>query len=237
MGLSPSIDLDNLTAEDVKFAQRQISEDKDPFPKKGLVIVDESSMMNKELYNFLMIKLAQYPKVKILFLGDLAQLRPIVKDTKDANGNIVKAISTDSPALLDTENQAVLDEVMRAKNPELLDESVYVRNGVRFSNTNNMKESNGVGFSTDINKFTNVLVSMFKSKDFLNNRLLVRAVAYTNDRVKEINKKVRTEAVPAFFEGPQLLSSNTVELMAATRKNCFMLVVFLKIECTQKNGV
>jgi energy-coupling factor transporter ATP-binding protein EcfA2 len=191
LGLSPSIDLDNLTAEDVKFAQRQIPEDKDPFPKKGLVIVDESSMMNKELYNFLMIKLAQYPKVKILFLGDLAQLRPIVKDTKDANGNIVKAISTDSPALLDTENQAVLDEVMRAKNPELLDESVYVRNGVRFSNTNNMTESNGVSFSNSFNEFTDALVTMFKSKDFLNNRLLVRAVAYTNDRVKEINKKVR----------------------------------------------
>ena len=191
LGLSPSIDLDNLTAEDAKFAQRQIPEDKDPFPKKGLVIVDESSMMNKELYNFLMIKLAQYPQVKILFLGDLAQLRPIVKDTKDANGNIVKAISTDSPALLDTKNQAVLDEVMRAKNPELLDESVYVRNGVRFSNTNNMTESNGVSFSNSFNEFTDALVTMFKSKDFLNNRLLVRAVAYTNDRVKEINKKVR----------------------------------------------
>jgi hypothetical protein len=40
------------------------------------------------------------------------------------DGNIIKAISTDSPALLDTKNQAVLDEVMRAKNPELLDESV-----------------------------------------------------------------------------------------------------------------
>jgi hypothetical protein len=57
LSLSPSIDLDNLTAEDVKFAQRSMPEDKDPFPKKGLVIVDESSMMNKELYNFLMIKL------------------------------------------------------------------------------------------------------------------------------------------------------------------------------------
>ena len=104
-----------------------------------------------------MVKLAQYPQVKILFLGDLAQLRPIVKDTKDANGNTVKAISTDSPALLDTENQAVLDEVMRAKNPELLDESVYVRNGVRFSNTNNMTESNGVSFSNSFNVFTNNL--------------------------------------------------------------------------------
>jgi energy-coupling factor transporter ATP-binding protein EcfA2 len=191
LGLSPSVDLDNLTAKDVKFAQRTMSEDKDPFPKQGLVIVDESSMMNKELYGFLMLKLAQYPKVKILFLGDLAQLRPIAKDTKDEQGNIVKAISEDSPALLDTKNQAVLDEVMRAKNPQLLDESVHVRNGVRFSNINNMEDSNGVGFTNSLEEFTDALVAMFKSKDFLNNRLLVRAVAYTNDRVKEINKKVR----------------------------------------------
>jgi ABC-type dipeptide/oligopeptide/nickel transport system ATPase subunit len=192
LGLSPSIDLDNLTAEDVKFAQRRIPEDKDPFPKDGLVIVDESSMMNEELYNFLMIKLEQYPEVKILFLGDLKQLRPIVKDTKDKDGNTIKAVSTDSPALLDTKNQVVLDEVMRAKNPELLDESTHVRKNGRFTKNNQMKESNGVGFSTNINEFTNVLVSMFKSKDFLNNRLLVRAVAYTNNRVKEINKIVRT---------------------------------------------
>jgi hypothetical protein len=54
-----------------------------------------------------------------------------------------------------------------------------------------MTESNGVSFSNSFNEFTDALVTMFKSKDFLNNRLLVRAVAYTNDRVKEINKKVR----------------------------------------------
>ena len=192
LSLSPSIDLDNLTAEDVKFAQRSMPEDKDPFPRKGLIIVDESSMMNKELYNFLMVKLAQYPEVKILFLGDLKQLRPIVKDTKDKDGNTIKAVSTDSPALLDTENQVVLTKVERAKNPELLDESTHVREKGRFTKNNQMKESNGVGFSTNIDEFTNVLVSMFKSKDFLNNRLLVRAVAYTNNRVKEINKTVRT---------------------------------------------
>ena len=207
LSLAPEVDLENFDASKVKF--NQIERDRDPFPESGLIIIDESSMISDALYDFLMDKVSEFPDVKILFLGDAAQLKPVTKDNKPS--------LHDSKALTQTDGQANLTKVERAKNLELLSESVYVRdednkNGGRFSNQNNMKNSNGVAFTNSEAGFINRLIRMFKSQEFADNRLLVRAVAYTNKRVTEINSKVRESLygkdAPDYVVGDLLMGYN-----------------------------
>ena len=206
LSLAPEMDLENFDATKIEF--QQVKKKDDPFPESGLIIIDESSMIGDGLYDFLMNKLSEFPDVKILFLGDLEQLRPIVK-TKPGEK---KVDPTDSKALTDTENQSMLTEVMRAKNPQLLDESTVVRATGKFTNTNNMKDSNGVAFTNNPTNFTNRIIQMFQSKEFLENRLLVRAVAYTNAAVETMNKKVRTALfgndAPDYVPGDLLMGYN-----------------------------
>jgi hypothetical protein len=202
LSLAPEVDLENFDASKVKF--NQIEKEKDPFPKSGLIIIDESSMISDALYDFLMDKVSEFPDVKILFLGDAAQLRPVTRDNKSS--------LQDSKALTQTDGQANLTKVERAKNPELLDESINLREKGSFTNNNNMKNSNGVAFTNSEAGFINRLIRMFKSQEFADNRLLVRAVAYTNKRVTEINSKVRESLygkdAPDYVVGDLLMGYN-----------------------------
>lgn len=195
LGLSPQVNLAEYDSKDLKFKKRDSLEDEDSaMPQDGLLIVDESSMINDELFKVL-TETAQESNTKIIFLGDMAQLQPVKQ-------------ATDSKALGGTEGQAVLDQVMRAKNPELLSESVAVRETGRFTGQNTMVQGNGVAFTDNAKAFVQRAANFFSSEEFKKNPLLVRILAFRNDRVAAYNRAIRKarfgkDAAP-FVEGDLL---------------------------------
>lgn len=215
LNLLPWIDLDKFNDYDsskVTF-KRGDSEDDTGFPSSGLVIVDESSMIGDDLYDFLIKSLDANPGVKILFLGDAAQLRPVSKKNKNGERVGIKDDAKDSKALTESNSVSILTKVERAENSALLGESVYLRNGKgNFSATNNMTDSNGVVFLNEKKTFIDKVVDMFKSKEFLKDPLLVRVVAFRNEVIKDLNNRIREgiygKNPPDYVVGELLLGYN-----------------------------
>lgn len=176
LGLAPFVNLEEYDENKIEFQQKEDVEIGMPY--RGVLVVDESSMINDGLFELLMRTARSYD-TQILFLGDMAQLGPVGQET-------------DSKALMSTDEQAEITQVMRAKNTQLLDESVFVREEGEFSNENDMdSEDNGVLFMNTAAQFLDKAVQLFSSDAFKENPLLVRVVAYTNDAVAFLNSRIR----------------------------------------------
>jgi exodeoxyribonuclease-5 len=192
LGLKPFIDLTNFDASKLEF----VEEGEIEMPYRGILLVDESSMIGDALYGLLIRTASQYG-TKILFLGDMAQLGPVGQET-------------DSRALTNSDAMADLIQVMRAKNAELLDESVHVREKGTFSGKNTMDENNnGVKFTNNKLAFIKRAIALFKSDEFKKNPLLVRVLPFLNDTVVLHNNEIREGLfgvdAPAFVKGELLM--------------------------------
>ena len=174
LGLSPEQDLEKFNAKDAKFTQKS-----DVKVSSGqILIIDESSMISDELYKFITDKLVN-KGVKILFVGDDAQLKP-VKQT------------TTSKALTSTEKVSSLTEVMRANNNAVLNESMYVREHGDLTYSNNVNDNNdGIRYMNNKSDFLNGAYKMFTSKEFKTDPLLIRVLSGTNKEVKSFNSDIR----------------------------------------------
>lgn len=72
--LSPKIDVQDLDYNDLKFVEK---DDKNPkIPKKGVILIDECSMVNTALFGAF-IKLSKEKNVKIIYVGDDRQIQPV----------------------------------------------------------------------------------------------------------------------------------------------------------------
>ena len=72
LALSPKLDIFNLDYKDLKF----YSDGMGDIPNKGLIIIDEASMVSDELYD-LLVDYCETHQCKILFIGDVAQIAPV----------------------------------------------------------------------------------------------------------------------------------------------------------------
>lgn len=72
LSLAPNIEIFELDYKDLKFQCNGLSE----IPDNGIVIIDEASMINDEIYKLLLDMCGQYG-TKLLFIGDKAQIQPV----------------------------------------------------------------------------------------------------------------------------------------------------------------
>lgn len=179
-GLSPDLEIENLDYNDLKFIT--IADPK--FEPEDILIVDESSMISAAMLKIMedLVESFGSTSTKVIFMGDKAQLGP-VKDHKQ------------SP-VFDLVNKADLTKVERTKDSPLLDEITHIRNAKQdekpytYSSTQNAN-GNGVTFVTKRNQFLESIAKAFLSTEFKNDKLAYRALAFTNEEVKEINTSVR----------------------------------------------
>ena len=179
-GLSPDLEIENLDYNDLKFIT--IADPK--FGPEDILIVDESSMISAAMLKIMedLVESFGSTSTKVIFMGDKAQLGP-VKDHKQ------------SP-VFDLVNKADLTKVERTKDSPLLDEITHIRNAKQdekpytYSSTQNAN-GNGVTFVTKRNQFLESIAKAFLSTEFKNDKLAYRALAFTNEEVKEINTSVR----------------------------------------------
>lgn len=72
LSLSPNIEIFELDYKDLKFQCNGFGE----IPDNGIVIIDEASMINDEIYKLLLDMCSKYD-TKLLFIGDKAQIQPV----------------------------------------------------------------------------------------------------------------------------------------------------------------
>lgn len=183
-GLMPNMQLETFDVNDLKFDSH--NEPKLKYYK--LLILDESSMVNTPLYNFTIMRCKELD-VKVIFIGDMAQLPPVNELM--------------SPVFKIDNSFTLTDVVRQAQDSHLSDLILVSRNAVLDRNNslityitkNKLKINNGEGHMTcSFAEF--VELSRYYYANFGKDLQFVRTLSRTNDRVKYWNNQLRNSINP-----------------------------------------
>jgi len=146
--------------------------------KYKLVLVDEVSMLDNELYETLRFQ-AEMNRITLLFIGDRGQIPPVnggesilFKSKLDNNYNLTKIIrQSEGNPIIELAQTIRLNKPFKKQN--IIDEN-----------------NNGISFYK-INTEQVLLEKFFNSEHFKNNANFVKVLAWTNSAVNYYNTKVR----------------------------------------------
>lgn len=171
------LDLKNLKTNMTEQGARKLDE------LGGLLIIDESSMLDDTFYEFL----HTVGKVfrGIIFVGDEAQLSPVQHE----DGRLSKVFIGGGAKIQ-------LTIVERTGDNPILKECTNLRNGLPFTYRTHIVNGEGVTYfnNDDEQQTRDILLKEFAENDPNTNPLHFRVIAGTNDMVAEINDMYR-EAV------------------------------------------
>lgn len=176
LGLRPDFDITEDVFDLHKLKFEQVAEVK--IEPAAIVIVDEASMIQDSLYDFLLEQIAA-KGAQIIFMGDKGQLRPV-----KAN-NISKVFRNDGA-------QLQLTKVERTGDNPILKESTRVRNGEGFSyETDIASNGQGVEYSSDKTRIREFVRTSLKEMKDSQDPLYFRVLAATNSSVEAYNSAIR----------------------------------------------
>lgn len=183
LGLKADYNLDNYQIGDVDF---NVAGSKLPINQATFVIIDEVSMVNDNLINDISA-IAKDKGIKVILVGDKAQLEPVNQ------GDV--SIAFKNP------NVVELDKVERQKdsNPLLvmLDymRGIFADGSSNFVHQSKLNENgDGILFADNTKDgidILNAMVNMFSSDRFKTDLNYVKALAWTNGAVTNINNAIR----------------------------------------------
>lgn len=181
LGLRPDVNLDDFNPNDPKYnplAQPRIQD-------YNLVIIDEASMINKELYDLIKDTIKGWKSVKVLFMGDPAQIPPIgEKESIVFDGTI--------------EDKHELTKIMRQEDGNPLFEVFdLLRNNLKNSTGGFKRETKinskgeGIFFTNNKKEFREKLTEIFNSVEFKKDIDYAKIIAWRNNTVMQANKLMR----------------------------------------------
>jgi len=147
------------------------------FPRGSIIVVDEASMVGRELLNVII----SMPAIRVIFVGDPAQLPPV----NEVSSPAWKTIDNES-------NRAILRTVMRNDN-ELLNMATEIRSCLREKNyvspirQDVSAEGDGVYLFDSKREFEDHLLSKIRSVNFNETKV----IAWRNDTVNYYNTIIR----------------------------------------------
>lgn len=217
LGLRPQINPESGEQEFVLDPNEESS-----FGKFALVVVDECSMVNRNLWELLQTELyAFHLTTQLLFVGDSAQLPPINEPT--------------SQTFVEIAHKAQLTEVVRyGSSIGVLAESVRCHLDTyklpTFQTDLNADKTEGTVVLRQ-SDWTQQLLRAFTSEKGQEDSDYVRALAYTNKRVASLNQQIRNAIFGAeacrFVPGERLIAMGPVfrrkdEIVMQTSSECWV---------------
>ena len=127
-------------------------------------------MINDALYDFI-TKEADKSDVKVIFVGDPKQLKPVKQD------KLSKAFSQ-------VDGTYELTQVMRTGDTPLLSEVTSIRMDNNFSYQTSLTNNQGIVYTNNRRSFTDLASEIFISQQFRENPSVVRILSGTNDGVR-----------------------------------------------------
>lgn len=171
-----------------------------------LVFIDEASMIAENLWELLQKVTKRYPRIKIIFVGDHAQLNPVNE--------------TESKVFAEIANKARLTEVMRtgSDNPVMsaicaCREKVYNHDHPLLTKSSFNPDRTHGFWSLPSNVWLGNMIKSFSSEKYQNNPDYTRAIAWTNRRVNELNGIIRTalyETNIPYVVGERLIAKDAI---------------------------
>ena len=184
LGLRPDVNLDEFNPNNPIFNPIAVPK----ICNYNFVIIDEASMINQELYD-LIKELTKKSNIKVLFMGDPAQIPPIgekesvVFNQTDNEFHWLTKIERQN----DTNPLAFVYDALR-NNLDRLDGGFE-----RKSNMNILGE--GVIFTVDKREFRQRLLEKFKDREYKKDTDFVKLIAWRNNTVMASNKIIRKELI------------------------------------------
>lgn len=181
LGLRPDVSLDEFSPNFPIF---------NPIapPRMGdynLIIIDEASMINEDLFKLIKEEASKWSKIKILFMGDIAQIPPVGEK---------KSVVFNS----DIGELHQLTKVMRQKdgNPlfsiyDVLRNNLNTNYGGFERKTEINSKGEGVYYLNDKREFRKKIIEAFDSKEFRNDIEYAKVIAWRNEIVMQSNKIIR----------------------------------------------
>lgn len=154
--------------------------------KYRLIVIDEASMINDDCYAMIQSVLRDFPQMKILYVGDEAQLPP-VNFASSVVFSCVPNIFRLTKVMRVSEDNPIIDLVTPIRDP---------RNMFRpedcFEHVDRVNErGDGVRFYTAKKPFFENLFADFMSEEYKDNKNFCRLLAYTNNAVDKSNCFIR----------------------------------------------
>jgi exodeoxyribonuclease-5 len=177
-----------------------------------LLIIDEVSMLHDELFDYLP---AYLDKLKIIFVGDPAQIPPVGKldciPMQKSQRDIYK---------IDTINMTEI--IRQAKGNPIIETTFLIRKNLNIRSrlqeaVSNINELGGVIYldehkDLDVDR---ILKDFYTSEDFKRNPDLIRVVGWRNDTLAVVNKRIRSyiygEGCPKICVGEKLLADKPIK--------------------------
>ena len=181
LGLQPDLQLDDFNPNNPMF--NPIGDAK--MGSYNLVIIDEASMINEDLYEMIKKEASCWTKVKILFMGDPAQIPPIGEK---------KSIVFDVNEI----ELHQLTQIMRQEenNPlaliysDLRDNLLDIYGGFDRTSAINGNDE-GIIFTNDRKLFRENLFRTFTSKEYVDDMDHAKLIAWRNKTVMSSNDIIR----------------------------------------------
>lgn len=198
LGLRPVINEEN--GKQVFQLDRQQANQIDRY---RLVIVDECSMVNEELWQLLVNGVSNlYRNTQILFVGDPAQLPPVNEQESACFRQIHQRAELTQVVRYGGAIGVVAEDIRRnLDRPQL----------PRFYTDSNSDQTEGC-FALPRPIWEKLLLRAFSSESYRQNPDQVRALAYTNQRVNALNRLIRTAIygpqAQRFVPGERLIALN-----------------------------
>ena len=177
-----------------------------------LVIVDECSMLDTDIVAEIEKALRQFTYMKVIYVGDDAQLPPILDTQRGLKRSIIFNLS----------NKIQLTQVMRtAKDNPIISVATDIRNNLNSSEDVFSRETiindngDGIQFYDYRDEFMEDLYDKFCSNEYKDNNNYVRLIAYTNKAVYASNQQIRkrifdSESLDEYVVGENLIVSEPI---------------------------
>lgn len=174
LSLSPNLEILDLDFNDLKFVTKNSVLN---IPHNGVVICDESSMINDDLFDLLLEKVKEF-RSKVIFVGDRAQLRPVNSLTTSKVFNV--------------ENRFTLTKIYRqSENNALMPLLTTLRTDlVNKFETREAEEGSLFVYGDTIN-FIKHAIPSFRRAMRNGDILATKILAYTNAMVASYNNCMR----------------------------------------------
>lgn len=197
LGLRLDTNLDNFDINNLMFSQMGVPYIKD----YNLVIIDESSMLNSNLFLHIRNLSLEYG-VKILFVGDEYQLPPVNElfspCFKQGNVDIIVKLTE---IVRQVEGNPLLEILTLSRNDVKNNDSSLIRYLYKNKTKNNKESGYWV---LDNNNFTSAIGKAFTRQDFKDDNNFCRFTAYTNSNISIWNKYIRNN----IFEDSKIITNN-----------------------------
>jgi len=174
LSLKPKLDILELDFKDLRFDSITLD---DGIPRNGILIIDEASMINEALFDYITAK-CEFKDCKVLFILDEKQLQP-VKDYKLSKATRIELVYRLNKIYRQRDDNPIIDVLA-----ELRDKHKFTFKEIISDNGNLILYNN---YQRLIGKNLHLFAQAVKEE----NPNIVKLLAYTNVRVDAFNRVIR----------------------------------------------